>query len=186
MRGGGGVYPSGVFEQYPRRFQLHTNEDWLPTVFGLVVFTAGASMGAAYAVPDSGYPFWATAAVFAVIIGGFPAFVIAAAAVDHLSRPAFYPPFVELRTEGVRIGRRLIPYTDIGSVEHKRQSRVLKVPVWDHVYRDEARYEWTVSISLRGSDEIVTFRTNLNATYPDDGLGAELVEALRASLPAPT
>jgi hypothetical protein len=154
-------------------------------VAALVVVAAFLALGTHMPRRDpSSFPF---ALFLGLPVVAWLAFASLNAAARQVARSLRSSRKVDVGTDGVLVGRRLIPYSAITAIAHERRS----VSEWT-LNGTKTSYEWVVSLVVGGvcskgtvlggeKVQIVTQVRGVDAA-PEDQLGAELTRAIRDGL----
>jgi hypothetical protein len=157
---------------------------------------AGAPSPRRFSVRGPGPPRWVVAAaavagvaLAAAIASGAPAgddwawpttlYVVALCAAAVALVWSLSPRHVVVGVDGIRVGRRFIPYSQIVAVHHEcSEGRAFSS---EHDDVGHAVYRWSVGVSLDG--ELVRLDA-ATVTSPDGVAGAELADAIEGALSA--
>jgi len=157
----------------PRRFELRKR----------VRAVIGTAVGAALICAGTALMFeGGTAGALGVLVAGLAGLLFLGelgVLVRELRDRDRYPEVVEVRSDGVAIDGRFIPFADIERLSHKVSSELVRTPVNEYASEDRWVYHWLVVIERRGDATDVIFQTSSKWYSPEDPVGAELVVALR-------
>lgn len=166
-----------------RRFELPATSPWR-TVGLLVVLIAALSLLGGYWVSESSElaDFWTAAALTGLLTGGGPLLFALVGAAREWRKPRF----VEVGTDGVLVGARLIRYADISRAEHEQEEHTVRREIQGGAEEEDTYYRWTVAINLGGQPgggillggETVEIVTKDSSTPSEDPLGAEIAQAI--------
>lgn len=169
-----------------RKFKLPTSQP-LRTAGVLLVLTVGVSLIGGHWLSTSSavHDFWTDAVLVGALTGGGPLLVALFLVMREWSKPS--PRSVDVGTDGVLVGARFIPYSDMGGVEHVRQQRNA-----DGSEGEVTWYEWTLAIKVGGlpgggallGGETVNIMKTSSQTDDGDSLGASIARAIDESMAA--
>jgi len=174
-----------------RKFKLSAPDPWraVGVLLGLtVVVSLAVAQGLSMAQPA--HDFWTYVAWTAALAGGVPLLCMLIGALGSWRRPL--PRSVDVGMDGVLVGARFIPYSEINCVEHAQNERTVKHSIQGGVEVEETWYEWTVSIRVGGvpgggillGGELIELVMKRSPTVSEDPLGAEIACAIDEALAA--